>query len=295
MSIVFLDLEWNNASSKIHQRFVNEIIEIGAVKLDDEYNEIDRFDIIIRSQITKKLGGRFKNLTNISNEQMLEGVSFDDAIKLFISWCGKDFLTVTWSNSDLYAIIENFQLFYSNFPDNCFETYLDLQRFYHFIFKRDNGNQISLKDAAESLEIPLEDVALHRASDDSAVTAEIFKRIAKLGDINEFVTDTRVGEFYERLTFKPYCIDEINSEFVTPDDLSFNCECGSVAQAISEWKVTNKQFSNIFFCKNCKKRFLGRVRIKKYFDYTKVKKSILPITKKYNTKNQEDTKSEVSV
>ena len=65
MSIVFLDLEWNNAYSKIHQRFVNEIIEIGAVKLDDEYNEIDRFDIIIRSQITKKLGGRFKNLTNI--------------------------------------------------------------------------------------------------------------------------------------------------------------------------------------------------------------------------------------
>ena len=295
MSIVFLDLEWNNAYSKFHHRFVNEIIEIGAVKLDDQYNEIDRFDIIIRSQITNRLGGRFKTLTNISNEEMREGVPFDEAVKRFLSWCGKDFLTVTWSNSDLYAIIENFQLFYNEFPKNFFETYLDLQRFYHSVFKRDNGNQISLKAAAESLEISLEDVALHRASDDSAVTAEIFKKIAKLGDITEFISDTRANDFYERLSFKPYCIDDINSEFITPQDLSFDCECGAKAETISEWKVANKQFTNIFFCKKCKKRFLGRVRIKKYFDCTKVKKSILPITKKDNTKKQEDAKSEVSV
>ncbi len=295
MSIVFLDLEWNNAYSKIHHRFVNEIIEIGAVKLDDDYNEVDRFDIIIRSQITKKLGGRFKNLTNISNEEMREGVSFDEALKKFFAWCGKDFLTVTWSNSDLYTIMENFQIFYNKIPDNLFETYLDLQRFYHFVYKRDNGNQISLKAAAENLEIPLQDVALHRASDDSAVTAEIFKKIVKLGDINKFITDTRNNDFFERLSFKPYCIDDINSEFITPDDLLFNCECGNKAEAISEWKVTNKQFSNIFVCKKCKKRFLGRVRIKKHFDYTKVKKSIVPITKKDNSKKQEDIKSEVSV
>lgn len=294
MSIVFLDLEWNNAYSKIHKRFVNEIIEIGAVKLDDQYNEIDRFDIIIRSQITKRLCTRFKSLTNISNEQMREGVPFDEAIKRFLFWCGKNFLTVTWSNSDLYAIIENFQLFYDKFPNNCFETYLDLQRFYHFIFKRDNGNQISLKSAAENLEIPLQDIALHRASDDSAVTAEIFKKIAKLGDINEFVTDTRTNDFYERLSFKPYCIDDINSEYITSDDLSFVCECGHKAKPVSEWKVTNKQFSNIFVCGACKNRFLGRVRIKKHFDYTKVKKSILPINKT-DVKKQEGEKSEVSV
>ena len=72
-------------------------------------------------------------------------------------------------------------------------------------------------------------------------------------------------------------------------------ECGNKAEPVSEWKVTNKQFSNIFVCTKCKKRFLGRVRIKKHFDYTKVKKSIVPITKKDNQKKQEEINSEVSV
>lgn len=294
MSIVFLDLEWNNAYSKLHGKFVNEIIEIGAVKLDDSYNIIDRIDIIIRSQITNKLTGRFKSLTNITNEEMREGIPFDKAITKFLSWCGTDFLTVTWSNSDLYAIIENFNLFYGRFPTNCFENYLDLQRFYQSVIPTKDGNQISLKAAAESLEISLEDVALHRASDDSAVTAEIFKRITKLGDYSLFVKDTRTDDFYERLTFHPYCIDDINSPYILPNDLIFECEdCKTISKATSEWRVVNKQFSNVFCCPNCNKKFLGRVRIKKYFDYTRVKKSQLPIIKKSKQDTVEIKDSEV--
>ena len=49
MQYIFLDLEWNNAYSKIHHRFVNEIIEIGAVKLDENFLETDRFDVFIKS------------------------------------------------------------------------------------------------------------------------------------------------------------------------------------------------------------------------------------------------------
>ena len=42
MQYIFLDLEWNNAYSKIHHRFVNEIIEIGAVKLNENFIEITK-------------------------------------------------------------------------------------------------------------------------------------------------------------------------------------------------------------------------------------------------------------
>ena len=48
MHYIFLDLEWNNAYSKMHHRFVNEIIEIGAVKLNEELIEVGRFDIFIK-------------------------------------------------------------------------------------------------------------------------------------------------------------------------------------------------------------------------------------------------------
>lgn len=295
MNIVFLDLEWNNAYSKKHKRFVNEIIEIGAVKLDEQLNEIDRIDIIVRSQITKKLCGRFKNLTNISNEEMREGITIKSAFNKFFDWCGKDFLTVTWSNSDLYAIVENFKLFFNKYPNNCFKNYLDLQKFYQSVLPTDDGNQISLKAAAEKLKISVEDVAFHRASDDSAITAEIFKIIEKMGNYSGFVIDTSKNDFYERLDFKPYCVDDINSEYVNPEDLVFVCDqCGKPAKPISKWKTANKQFSNIFVCSSCKKRFLGRVRIKKFYDYTKVKKTVLPIVKK-SVKAQEEHKDEVSV
>ena len=43
MSYVILDLEWNGSYSKTAHRFVNEIIEFGAVKTDDEFNIIDTF------------------------------------------------------------------------------------------------------------------------------------------------------------------------------------------------------------------------------------------------------------
>ena len=38
MNIVILDLEWNGAYSRRLHGFINEIIEFGAVKLDEKLN-----------------------------------------------------------------------------------------------------------------------------------------------------------------------------------------------------------------------------------------------------------------
>ena len=55
MQFVVLDLEWNNTYAKKANGYINEIIEIGAVKLDSELENVDTFSCIIRSQIGKKL------------------------------------------------------------------------------------------------------------------------------------------------------------------------------------------------------------------------------------------------
>lgn len=294
MHYVFLDLEWNNAYSKIHHRFVNEIIEIGAVKLNEKLQEVDRFDVFIKSRITKKLGTRFKNLTNITNEEMIEGIDFSDAMKSFSAFCGSDFITVTWSNSDLYALAENFKLFLGKLPDGYFSKYLDLQKFYQSVYGSNNGNQISLKNAAENVGINLESLSLHRASDDSAVTAEIFKRIKDKGDFSKLLVNTDSPDFYKRLTFKPYLIDDPNSEFIAKKDLSFKCPtCQKPAKPLNEWTVKNKQFYNILECKHCKLKFRARVRIKKCYDSTAVKKSIVVIN--YKPKEPHKHKEKQSV
>ena len=214
---------------------------------------------------------------------MIEGIDFSDAIKRFTSFCGNDFITITWSNSDLYAIAENFRLFLGKLPEGLFLKYLDLQKFYQSIFGSNNGNQISLKNAAENVGINLDSLSLHRASDDSAVTAEIFKRIRQKGDFTKLLVDTCSADFYKRLSFKPYLIDDVNSEFISKKDLSFKCPaCNKATIAKNDWTVKNKQFYNIMECKHCKIKFRARVRIKKMYDSTCVKKSVVIINKKSN-------------
>ena len=54
MNYILLDLEWNDAYFKKLHGFVNEIVEFGAVKLDENFNEVDRFVKIVRSSITNR-------------------------------------------------------------------------------------------------------------------------------------------------------------------------------------------------------------------------------------------------
>lgn len=55
MSYVILDLEWNGSYSKVLHKFVNEIIEIGAVKLDDELNVCDTFTMLVAPKSVKAM------------------------------------------------------------------------------------------------------------------------------------------------------------------------------------------------------------------------------------------------
>lgn len=84
MSFVVLDLEWNGSYSGKEHRFVNEIIEFGAVKTDENLNIIDRFEMLISPQIGKKLCSKVKKLTKITNEELREnGCTFMHAVSEF--------------------------------------------------------------------------------------------------------------------------------------------------------------------------------------------------------------------
>ena len=85
MEYIILDNEWNTTFKKINGKCFNELIEIGAVKLDENLKEISRFSVLIRSTFTKKLSSRFQRLTNITTEEMrTKGMTFEQAISLYI-------------------------------------------------------------------------------------------------------------------------------------------------------------------------------------------------------------------
>ena len=82
MEYIILDNEWITTYYKIGSRSFNELIEIGAVKLDENLNEISRFTALIRSTFTKKLSSRFQRLTNITTEASDSPVSNKTVLRL---------------------------------------------------------------------------------------------------------------------------------------------------------------------------------------------------------------------
>ena len=81
MEFVILDLEWNGTYSKRKSGFFNEIIEFGAVKVNDRLCVEDTFSVVVKPQIGKKLSSKVKNLTNISSEELGLGVTYTRAGK----------------------------------------------------------------------------------------------------------------------------------------------------------------------------------------------------------------------
>jgi inhibitor of KinA sporulation pathway (predicted exonuclease) len=63
---IIFDLEFNSTKNTKTSRFINEIIEIGAVKLDETLQEVDCFSCTVKPHFSKKLNPYVKKLTNIT-------------------------------------------------------------------------------------------------------------------------------------------------------------------------------------------------------------------------------------
>ena len=276
MNYIILDLEWNTALDKVSGKYVNEIIEVGAVKLNDKLKEVDRFSSFVSSRLTSKLSGRFKNLTGISNEDMLGGNTFEEVMSEFKTWAGKNTITLTWSTSDIYTLYDNFHTFMGLNSIPCITKYVDLQKYAQAIFLRDGfdiNNQISLSTAADMLEIDYRSLALHRAVDDSRLTATIFRSVYEKRIFKEFIIDTNKKDFYKKLTFKPYIISDINNPKINRKVMYFTCDkCGRRVERVSPWRFKGKSFRSDFVCSKCKDGFTGCITFKNCFDKVSVKK-----------------------
>ena len=143
MYYIIFDLEWNSAYAHSLHSFMNEIIEIGAVKLDEKLNIVDTYKQLVIPEFTKKLSGRCKRLTNITNEEIKEnGIGFLDAFKDFGSWGrGNDNVFMSWSNSDLYVMTQNFTQQTGSAKLDFIKNYCDVQKYcMTYIKKEDNPN-----------------------------------------------------------------------------------------------------------------------------------------------------------
>lgn len=282
MSFVVLDLEWNGSYSSKEHRFVNEIIEFGAVKTDDNFNIVDRFEMLITPQIGKKLCSKVKKLTKITNEELkANGCTFMHAVSEFKKFCG-DSVLATWGTSDILALIENY-MYYAHKRELPFLTsYCNVQEYCEKCLSiSDKASQLGLSVCADMLAISFDEEEQHRAYADAELTLKCMKHFINDYTIESFIKDATSHEFYDRLLYKNHFITDINSPEIDKRSMRFCCDvCGRQATRQANWKIKNKSFTAPFLCKKCGRKFTGKVSFKKKYDGVIVRKRIVEFVEK---------------
>lgn len=283
MNFIIFDLEWNNAYNYKIKRGMNEIIEIGAVKLNDDLEIVDTFKQLIKPQLSKKLGSRFKNLTHITIEEINEsGIAFDVAFDEFSKWCGKgDNLFLSWSTSDLYTLVANFKYFENTVYVDFMTKYVDAQKYcMSFIESSDSSNQISLSHCAQAFEIDTDCTKFHRALEDCMVTAYCFKKVYDKNKINDYVQVCDIS-FFERLIFKPYYISNAEYKDFKLSEVEITCPvCKGKIEPVKKYEFANNTFRGAGICKKCNKKFWTYVRAKQTYDEIVISSRAVMINKK---------------
>lgn len=193
MNYIVLDLEWNQSPegkecSKSNIPF--EIIQIGAVKLDDQFNIVSEFDRYVRPKLYEKLHKKVEEIIDISIEELNEkGEDFVTAADDFFEWCGSDFTFCTWGGTDLIELQRNCVYYKVNYKFPRPFLFYDLQKLYSINFS-DGKTRITLQHAVEEQQIS-SDFEYHRALNDARYSAMIMKSL----DFN------KVGKFYSIDTF----------------------------------------------------------------------------------------------
>lgn len=275
-----MDLEWNNSYNKVKRCFVNEVLEIGAVMVDEELEVIDTFSVIIRSQLIKKLSGRVKNLTHISNEDMSSGVTFQRAVSDFSKWLGgRQCVFMSWGNSDIRVLVDNFSMFCGMNSIPFLTQYVDLQKYCQEFIVEAGNQQIGLVNAAVQMGIDVSKCSFHRALEDSLLGLRCLKKCFN----REHLLNSAVicdSSFYQKLLFKSVVITNINNPKIDKTKMKCDCSvCKEPMKRLSDWKVSNQSFSAMFYCKNCERLVNFSIRFKEYYDRIDVRTNVTEMKK----------------
>jgi len=260
---IILDLEWNGMPLYATGGYFNEIIEIGAVKLDSNLSVIDTFQALVRPRVHKKLTGRVKRLTHITNDAVRAANNFNDTYADFKKWVGNEpncFLS--WGTGDILVILENLHKF--GMPENLdiMDYYCDAQILCQRVLKIDPSKQPGLSLIAEQLGITCEDKEMHRALDDSIVTADCLRKVWDAEVYNDLAAKAD-SEFIRKLTFKTVVLSNIDNPLIEKNKFRQRCpKCGARMRRISEIVAKNKLFTATYHCSACDEDYIGKHQFK---------------------------------
>lgn len=266
MEYIILDLEWNQPVSKnsypylrIGDRFSNEIIEIGAVKVNEKNEIIDTFKAVIKPKYYKKLNSNVMKLTHLKEEIVTGGIGFDVAIAQFRDWCSPAGIFFSWGRDDIYVMKQNLEFYGIDFA--WIQSWYNLQ----LIFSKEcfgNSNQRSLTFAMEHLQIPQEsDKPFHDACHDAYYTAKIFTKLNMQTALTNYDSTSCFAELCREENDGGLGPFRTKGEALSNKDVTaLLCpQCKTPLTTSVDWFANNDKYVSLAVCK-AHGTFLGRIK-----------------------------------
>ncbi len=224
MHYIVLDLEWNQALSR--EQFVTEpiklrgeIVQIGAVKLDESFNTVDVFKIMISPRHYKIMNYKVRELTGIRTSDIKRGYAFPIAYGLFMKWCGEECTLLTWGCDDIPMLKDNMTL--HGISTDTLPPHYDVQPIFDSQITKEK-RQHSLTAAMELLgEPPFE---AHDALNDALSTAAVCRHL------------------------------DMEAGFLGYEDITRSSKLPSIGRSfVKVSEILNDEEANTFVCPECRK------------------------------------------
>ena len=269
MGYIIIDLEFNNLKNitnyykdffEVYGKFdsialKNEIIEIGAIKVDKYMKPISEFREYVKPTVFPVINPIVTEITkidmNILNEK---GVPFDEAINKLKNMFEQGDVLCSWAKDDVVELIINANHYkYNNL--SWLNEYLDIQEYATKILA--HKKSLGLKAALEELKIKVDDTKLHDALYDAKYTVDVFRRIYNSRVIKNYL----VKDIYNMPAIN---ISNLENVKIDEEQLMLKCpKCGNKVELETSIKLLNWRFATVGTCSKCKSNVLCEILVKK--------------------------------
>lgn len=179
---VFVDFEMQPVDHKEHPDewsiARHEIIEFGAVMLDEDLKEVDQFQSYVKPRYSVEIQETVEAMTGITAETVKDAADFETVLGDFINWCaspGTEYAVYAWSGADKGQLTHEIalkQIKKTDELDYMLSHWFDYQK----LFTRAIGRRlaVSLDKAVEACGMDFEG-QMHDALWDARNTSRLFR------------------------------------------------------------------------------------------------------------------------
>ena len=158
------------------KRMPFEILQIGALKLDQEFRTLDTFTRLVKPTLYPLVSPFITELTGITTDQLMGEVTFPEVYQAFVRFVGTgDSAFCVWGKSDVKELYRN--VLYHDLEQQLLpKHYLNIQPYASEYLGFPVKKLLRLQYTVEALGIPLS-YGFHDALGDAYYTAEILKKV----------------------------------------------------------------------------------------------------------------------